>query len=959
MKAKRRYIFGLLLVIVPQLLTVLTPLTASADRLDGPYVDKSIVTSIQQWDYRDAIVSCFAQDAQQAGSRVYTLDELNSGKWFHDKSERVSYYSDPGDGTWTCKEDVSGKLSTITKALGWDTPLAAACALGYKQVNISKTNRVESGAELDAIGLYGEAGFDLTDYDYASTTLTPACGTNTGGDGYYVFFGAPFANDASIASLSKAVDTARKSTNNLSDAQLYVAGWEALRMSCKLTTGSGDGLYEVKGAGSTELIDGSGTASITDKASIPVVNQDGSISYVLFPVGVPQTSIDIAPRPGYENQGWGINFSSCYSLAGFIAEKSSAYQALIQQLIANGGLEGNSTGGTTTETGGDTPQQTCTIAGIGWLVCPVATVLASIADSAKGALDSLFRVPATTIFDTKGATYQYWQQIRNYANIMFVVAFLIIIFSQVTSVGITNYGIKKLLPKLVVTAILVNVSFPICAILVDLSNILGGTLTNFLSSAATVSGSSSTEDILSQGNVFTNLLSGALLVGATAVATYFAFAAIVGLLISFVAIAVTMVILLGIRQALVILLVVLAPLAFVALLLPNTESLFKKWLKLFQSMLLVFPIASLLYGAGLLASGILMKSGDNAIVQTVGAALPVIMLVAVYKAFTSAMSGLEGLGGAIGKLRNGIGAGGKALRGASDKAIGNSRYGKWRDFKKAETDRNRQLAQTGVYSGNNPLRKLQTRYNKSRNANGSKFGERLAASGVAASQKLGQEEVDNEALRMMHGIGSENEIPEAAKQFADALASGDAVKARAAQKVLLGKGGAGLSSIRKTIAAAEASGRLHSDSAAAIRKDLAAAGVRGKDAALDKWSYTAGKTLDQLDKDKDTYKSLNDAELSTQTSLEMAGKAGALGDGRADRILGNKDLHGNLNGEKFDELNKYTAAPQATAPQSQAPSSSGASPQAQAPSAPTQPQTTTHGGTAYDQTESGLFIPRN
>ena len=69
--------------------------------------------------------------------------------------------------------------------------------------------------------------------------------------------------------------------------------------------------------------------------------------------------------------------------------------------------------------------------------------------------------------------YQAWLVFRNIANIIFVIIFMFIIFSQLTGWGIDNYGIKKMLPKLILVAILVNLSYIICAIAVDASNIVG------------------------------------------------------------------------------------------------------------------------------------------------------------------------------------------------------------------------------------------------------------------------------------------------------------------------------------------------------------------------------------------------------------------------------------------------------------------------------------------------------
>ncbi|QQR51771.1 hypothetical protein IPF89_04465 [Candidatus Saccharibacteria bacterium] len=81
-------------------------------------------------------------------------------------------------------------------------------------------------------------------------------------------------------------------------------------------------------------------------------------------------------------------------------------------------------------------------------------------------------------------------------------------------------------------------------------------------------------------------------------------------LAALLALALTVLILIG-RQALIILLIVISPLAFVAYLLPNTENLFKKWYKLFSTLLLLFPIVALVFGASKLASTILSAAANG------------------------------------------------------------------------------------------------------------------------------------------------------------------------------------------------------------------------------------------------------------------------------------------------------------------------------------------------------------
>ena len=61
----------------------------------------------------------------------------------------------------------------------------------------------------------------------------------------------------------------------------------------------------------------------------------------------------------------------------------------------------------------------------------------------------------------------------NAANIIFAIALAVVILSQITGFGVSNYGIKKMLPTLIMVAVLVNLSFFLCQLAVDVSNITG------------------------------------------------------------------------------------------------------------------------------------------------------------------------------------------------------------------------------------------------------------------------------------------------------------------------------------------------------------------------------------------------------------------------------------------------------------------------------------------------------
>ena len=302
------------------------------------------------------------------------------------------------------------------------------------------------------------------------------------------------------------------------------------------------------------------------------------------------------------------------------------------------------------EEGGE-PKNSCGIdGGLGWLICPVMTFVAMINDAAYGAISGFLDIKPTILSsgDNSGAK-QGWDFFRNIANAIFAVIFLWIIFSQISNVGVSNYGIKKILPRLIIGALLVNLSYYLCQIFVDLSNILGHTLKDALESGAGEIGT--TSEAAGWGSAIA-----ATIVGVGGVAAFAALAiGIPTLAAGFLAI-MTVFIILVVRQAGIILLIAISPIAFAAWLLPNTEDLFKKWMKMFRGLLLVFPIISLLYGAGKLAGAVLAASATvdpnnpDETMQLVALAATTMPLIATPFVLQSSLSSLGSIGAKIGKM---------------------------------------------------------------------------------------------------------------------------------------------------------------------------------------------------------------------------------------------------------------------------------------------------------------------
>lgn len=303
--------------------------------------------------------------------------------------------------------------------------------------------------------------------------------------------------------------------------------------------------------------------------------------------------------------------------------------------------------------GEEEEKNSCGIDGIGWLVCPVMNFVASLNDAAYSAISGFLDIKPAILSDSGASgAKQGWEFFRNIANAIFAVIFLWVIFSQISNVGVSNYGIKKILPRLIIGALLVNLSYYLCQIFVDLSNILGHTLKDALESGAGGVGTGS--EATGWGSAIA-----ATIVGVGGVVAFAALAVGIPTLVAGFFAIMTVFIILVVRQAGIILLVAISPVAFAAWLLPNTEDLFKKWMKMFRGLLLVFPIISLLYGAGKLAGAILISSATvdpnnpDETMQLVALAATTMPLIATPFVLQNSLSSLGSIGAKIGRMSAG------------------------------------------------------------------------------------------------------------------------------------------------------------------------------------------------------------------------------------------------------------------------------------------------------------------
>lgn len=237
-----------------------------------------------------------------------------------------------------------------------------------------------------------------------------------------------------------------------------------------------------------------------------------------------------------------------------------------------------------------------------WLICGAIRLIVITVDTIrdKVIVPTLKEPPLDKDSNDYKAAYAVWTAFRDVAAVVFILLFMILIFG--TAMGLDNYTVKKALPHLVAGAILMPLSWYICAAVIDLGNVLGQGMVNLVNTAlatalpTSANGASICIDLTSN---FTKIFLGGAAAGAVAIALFGATASIgLGLLITMLLAFASAFVTLIFRKILIIILVVISPLAIAAWILPNTEKYAKKWWENLIKVVMMYPIIILLFMAG-------------------------------------------------------------------------------------------------------------------------------------------------------------------------------------------------------------------------------------------------------------------------------------------------------------------------------------------------------------------------
>ena len=270
---------------------------------------------------------------------------------------------------------------------------------------------------------------------------------------------------------------------------------------------------------------------------------------------------------------------------------------------------------------GQDSNATCEVAWnnpLSWIMCPVFNGLADLTDWIFRNLVQPFLYTAPVSTDSSDPSYQAWSSFRVFANVILILAMLVVVFGQTIGGGaIDAYTAKKMLPRILAAAILINLSVYIVNFLIDFTNVLGQGIGDLLwapfanggggsfqiSMAATVTGAGT---VAIMGLVGGAAIAGFLLGAVGGGGLFVAMTALIPAVLALLGVFATVVI----RQGLLLFLIITSPIAFVLYVLPNTEQYFKKWWDLLFKTLMMYPIIIIIFTMADILSVMVLRSAD-------------------------------------------------------------------------------------------------------------------------------------------------------------------------------------------------------------------------------------------------------------------------------------------------------------------------------------------------------------
>lgn len=343
-------------------------------------------------------------------------------------------------------------------------------------------------------------------------------------------------------------------------------------------------------------------------------------------------------------------------------------------------------GSTTTQT---TDNSTCEANSGGftlaWVTCPLLTAAgdAITGPDGQGGLLGYFedQLSFSVSKDLGSSTSQdqvkvTWGIFKNIATAVLVIVMLLMVYSQATGAGpFEAYTTRKMLPRLIAIAILMQLSWVVLAWVLDIFNDLGSGLSDLMyapfggSSNLTIFSLLSHAGLGTPGAIIINWVGiiALLTIGVAAAPTVllFALGAAAALLTAFFV--------LIFRKIIIILCLITAPIALAAYLLPGAQRYWKLWYDNLLKVLAMYPLIVALIAAGRIFAYIVSTQNNGGVLVSfifiiVGFFGPLFMLPKAFKWGGTLMSaGGSAISGAVEKFAGKDSGLGKGVHGYAER----------------------------------------------------------------------------------------------------------------------------------------------------------------------------------------------------------------------------------------------------------------------------------------------------
>lgn len=321
--------------------------------------------------------------------------------------------------------------------------------------------------------------------------------------------------------------------------------------------------------------------------------------------------------------------------------------------------------------------------GFSWLVCPTLGFIDDFIDWAEEAISKQLTVDLGPQ-DTRDKLQESWRIVARFSSgILVAIALVMVIATALGSDLISPYALKKVLPRLVIGAIGMWLSWALVSTYIDIMNDLGRGVAGIMLSPFGEAKNFSLQNIAGIAGAATDGGNEqALFVGlATAGIISAGIFGLLGLGVTALMAFTVAIVILALRQAVIIFLIIIAPFAFAMSILPNTQKVWKMWSGTLNKLLLMFPMIMALLAAGKIFAFITAQSINDSnspserffgfAISLIAYVAPYFFLPALFKAAGGLFNNLTGMvnnsgKGIFDKMRGGLDAKAKSRKAFKD-----------------------------------------------------------------------------------------------------------------------------------------------------------------------------------------------------------------------------------------------------------------------------------------------------